>query len=403
MNFQGLQSWLLQHEFWSEMLTFVIIILGSWVSFFITRKIILTSITKILRKTTTHLDDVLIERKFFHRIAFFAPIIIVFNFAYMLPEFSTILQRASLGSMVVVAIFAIQAFLSAVSDIYSQSKYAEQVHIKGYIQVVKLILTILGVILFAAVISGRSPIYLLSGVGALTAVLMLVFKDTILSLVASIQINSNELMKVGDWVEAPQFGADGDVIDIALHTVKIQNWDKTITVIPTHKLIDSSFKNWKGMSQSGGRRIKRCINLDMSSIKFVDENLLSKFMNFELIQNYLNEKSKDIKQHNESQNINTNERINVRRLTNIGTFRAYLKEYLKQNKSIHGSMTFLVRQLEPTQHGLPLQVYVFTNDTDWIRYEDIQSDIFDHILAVLPEFELKIFQHPTGHDFQQLK
>ncbi len=402
MTLQEFQNWLAQHELWNELLTFVLILLGSWISFLITRKIFLTAITKILRKTTTQLDDILIERNFFHRIAYLTPAIIIFNFADVIPDYSLVLQRLSMGAMVMIGILAVNAFLSAVTDIYTQTKYAEQLHIKGYIQVAKLFTTLLGFIILAAVLSGRSPIYLLSGIGALTAVLMLVFKDTILSFVASIQINSNDLMKIGDWIEAPQFGADGDVIDIALHTVKIQNWDKTITVIPTHKLIDSSFKNWKGMSESGGRRIKRSVIIDMSSIQFLDENMIAKFRQIELIQDYLSSKQEEVNQYNSSQNINTDELTNGRRLTNIGTFRAYLKAYLKQHKLIHDKMTFLVRQLEPTDRGLPIQIYVFSNDTDWIRYEEIQSDIFDHILAVIPQFELKVFQHPTGSDFQKI-
>jgi len=235
----------------------------------------------------------------------------------------------------------------------------------------------------------------------MTGFIMLIFKDTILSLLASLQISSNDLFKVGDWLEAPQFGADGDVIDIALHTVKIQNWDKTLSVIPTHKLIDSTFRNWRFMSESGGRRIKRSLFIDMNSISFCSAETLERFKKIEILRDFIDRKQKKVAEHNETNNIDTSEVINGRRLTNIGTFRKYIEAYLRNNTNIHNEMTFLIRQLEPTEKGLPIQIYVFSNDIDWIRYEEIQSDIFDHLLAVIPEFGLKIFQSPTGKDFEE--
>ena len=248
----------------------------------------------------------------------------------------------------------------------------------------------------------KSPIYLLGGIGALTAVLLLIFKDTILSFVASIQIHSNDLFKIGDWLEAPQFGADGDVIDIALHTVKIQNWDKTISIIPSHKLIESSFKNWRGMSESGGRRIKRSIYIDQTSIRFCDEQMIEKFKSFKLLAPYLEAKLAEIDASNADKNINMQALVNGRRLTNIGTFRAYIQAYLKNHPMIHQNLTFLIRQLAPSEKGIAIEIYVFTNITDWIAYEAIQADIFDHLLAVLTEFELQVFQNPTGKNFEQL-
>jgi miniconductance mechanosensitive channel len=304
--------------------------------------------------------------------------------------------------MALSGLLVIDAFLSALSDMYEKTKYSERMHIKSYIQITKLIVNILGAVVIVAVLIGKNPVWLLSGLGAMTAVLLLIFKDTILSLVASIQISSNDLFKVGDWIEAPQFGADGDVIDIALHAVKIQNWDKTISIIPTNKLIASAFRNWRGMSESGGRRIKRSLFIDMNSIHLCDETSLQKFTRFELLREYIKRKQKELLEHNKANNIDTTEIINGRRLTNIGTFRAYIKAYLRNNSQIHPNMTFLVRQLEPTAKGLPIQIYVFTSDTDWVRYEGIQADIFDHLLAIIPEFGLKIFQSPTGKDLGKL-
>ncbi len=374
----------------------------SLLAFYITEKIILTLLTRMFRKTSTDLDDILVNRNVFNRLAYLVPALIFYNFAYAAPQFTAIIQRASLSLMALSGLLVINAFLSALSDIYEKTKYSERMHIKSYIQITKLIVNILGVVVIVAILIDKNVAWLLSGLGAMTAVLLLIFKDTILSLVASLQISSNDLFKIGDWIEAPQFGADGDVIDIALHAVKIQNWDKTISIIPTHKLIDSAFRNWRGMSESGGRRIKRSLFIDMNSIRLCTEELLEKFTHFELLKDYIEQKTKEVADHNKSNSINTAELINGRRLTNVGTFRAYIEAYLRNNSKIHPEMTFLIRQLEPTSHGLPIQIYVFTNDTDWVRYEGIQADIFDHLLAIIPEFRLKVFQSPTGKDFGKL-
>ncbi len=374
----------------------------SLLAFYITEKIILTLLTRMFRKTSTDLDDILVNRNVFNRLAYLVPALIFYNFAYAAPQFTVIIQRASLSLMALSGLLVINAFLSALSDIYEKTKYSERMHIKSYIQITKLIVNILGVVVIVAILIDKNVAWLLSGLGAMTAVLLLIFKDTILSLVASLQISSNDLFKIGDWIEAPQFGADGDVIDIALHAVKIQNWDKTISIIPTHKLIDSAFRNWRGMSESGGRRIKRSLFIDMNSIQLCTEELLEKFTHFELLNDYIEQKTKEVADHNTSNSINAAELINGRRLTNVGTFRAYIEAYLRNNSKIHPEMTFLIRQLEPTARGLPIQIYVFTNDTDWIQYEGIQADIFDHLLAIIPEFGLKVFQSPTGKDFGKL-
>ena len=374
----------------------------SLLAFYITEKIILTLLTRMFRKTSTDLDDILVNRNVFNRLAYLVPALIFYNFAYAAPQFTIIIQRASLSLMALSGLLVINAFLSALSDIYEKTKYSERMHIKSYIQITKLIVNILGVVVIVAILIDKIVAWLLSGLGAMTAVLLLIFKDTIHSLVASLQIRSNDLFKIGDWIEAPQFGADGDVIDIALHAVKIQNWDKTISIIPTHKLIDSAFRNWRGMSESGGRRIKRSLFIDMNSIRLCTEEILEKFTHFELLKDYIEQKTKEIADHNKSNNINTAELINGRRLTNVGTFRAYIEVYLRNNSKIHPEMTFLIRQLEPTSRGLPIQIYVFTNDTDWVRYEGIQADIFDHFLSIIPEFGLKVFQSPTGKDLGNL-
>ncbi|MAV14601.1 MAG: mechanosensitive ion channel protein MscS [Chloroflexi bacterium] len=380
---------------------YIIVIIISFLLYFFTRYIILKSISKIFKKTKTEFDDILVERGVLNRLSYFIPLVFIYNLKDLIAVHE-IVDRVLISLITLIIISSFNAFINVLNDIYSKSQYSNRFNIKSYIQIIKLFINMFGIIIIIALLTGKSPIYFLSGLGALTAVLMLVFKDTILSLVASIQISSNDLFKIGDWIEAPQFGADGDVIDIALHSVKIQNWDKTISIIPTHKLTDSSFKNWRGMSDSGGRRIKRSIKIDMNSIKFCDHSMIKRFEKFKVISEYINQKKIEINKHNLDNNINEEELINGRSLTNIGTYRAYIEGYLRNHKSINSKMTFLVRQLAPEANGLPIEIYVFSSDTNWVNYEDLQSNIFDHLLAVLSEFDLKVFQNPTGKDFRKL-
>jgi len=381
---------------------YMLILAFSFIVYLITRYVVIKTISHFFKKTSTDLDDILIEKGVFNRLSYLPPLFIIYNLNEIIPEFN-FFDRVLLALIAFIVITSVNAFISAVSEIYSKSKYAGKLNIKSYLQVLKLIVNLFGIIIIIATLSGKSPVYLLSGIGALTAVLMLIFKDTILSLVSSIQISSNDLFKVGDWVEAPHFGADGDVIDIALHTIKIQNWDKTISVIPTHKLVDSSFKNWKGMSDSGGRRIKRSIKIDMNSVTFCTDEMIEKYRKFNVLSDYIDRKTQEINKYNSDKKLSGDSMINGRSLTNIGTFRAYIESYLRQNNNIHDEMTFLVRQLSPQSDGLPIEIYVFSNDTNWVNYESIQSDIFDHLLAIMPEFGLKVFQNPTGNDFSKMQ
>lgn len=380
-----------------------VVLVVSYLMYLIASRIILASLKKLIKHTSTRLDDVFVDQGAFHRLAYFVPLFVIYLSADLFPEYSDAIRQVLSALLVIVLILVLNAIIDAVNVIYGQSKFAKVLNIKSYLQISKLIINILGGIVVIATVIDKSPIYLLSGIGALTAVLLLIFKDTILSFVASIQIHSNDLFKIGDWLEVPQFGADGDVVDIALHTVKIQNWDKTISIIPSHKLIESSFKNWRGMSESGGRRIKRSIYIDQTSIRFCDNDMIEKFKLFELLAPYLESKLAEVSASNADKHINMDALVNGRRLTNIGTFRAYIEAYLKDHPMIHQDMTFLVRQLAPSERGIPIEIYVFTNITDWIAYEAIQADIFDHLLAVLTEFELQIFQNPTGKNFEQFR
>ncbi len=349
----------------------------------------------LVGKTDTVLDDYLVTKEVFEPLSYLIPAIIFYNFAYAIPQFTVAIERVAICVVVLCGALIAQAIINGLGNFYQTTKYADGLNIKSYLQVVKLVVWSFGIITIVSVLLNKNPIILLSGIGAMTAVLLLIFKDTILSLVASIQINSNGLFKEGDWIEVPQFGADGMVIDIALQGVKIENWDKTISVIPTHKLIESTFKNWKNMEESGGRRIKRSIWIDMNSISLCDKKMLQKFKKFDLIREYIESKQVEIEEYNQMNEFDSSEIINGRGLTNIGTFRAYVEAYLLENININENMMCLVRQMEPSEKGLPIQIYVFAKDTEWIRYEKVQADIFDHLLAVVPEFGLRVFQRNT--------
>ena len=375
------------------------VILLALLSYYLARAILIRGVGKLIRRSRTELDDILLERHVLRRLSMLVPIVVLYYAADALPGSPETVRQLLNSTLTAALVLLAGAVITAFQDIYSELESCRELPIKSYAQIVKIILYVLGGLATIAVLTGKSPWVLLSGIGALMAVIVLVFRDTILSLVASVNIASNRLVKVGDWIEAPAFDADGDVIDIALHTIKVQNWDKTITTIPTHKLVDNSFKNWQGMQESGGRRIKRAIVVDMSSIRFCDDEMLERFRRFQLIHDYVTQRQVEVDEDNRAQQVDTTQIINGRRLTNVGTFRAYVAAYLRQHPKIHQAMTFLIRQLPPGENGLPIEIYVFTSDTVWANYEAIQADIFDHLLAVMPAFYLRVFQNPTGSDF----
>jgi miniconductance mechanosensitive channel len=292
--------------------------------------------------------------------------------------------------------------INSLHAIYQTFRVSQEIPLKGFAQVLKIALICTSLIMVISILLDRSPVYLLSGLGAMTAVLMLIFKDPILGFMAGIQLISNRMLKHGDWIEMPKYGADGDVIDITLTTVKVRNWDKTITTIPTYALINDSFKNWRGMQESQGRRIKRAIYIDMNTIKFCNAQMLQRFAGIRYIADYMQRKNKELEQYNTERGIESRDAANARRLTNTGTFRAYICAYLQNHPMINTDMTFIVRQLAPTEHGLPLEIYVFCKDKVWANYEAIQSDIFDHLLAIAGEFDLKVYQYPSGTDILKL-
>ncbi|MEP5936968.1 MAG: mechanosensitive ion channel domain-containing protein [Erythrobacter sp.] len=317
-------------------------------------------------------------------------------------EFVTVAVNVAEASMMLSAALGLSKLLSYVEEVYNRRPDAHARPIKGYIQLLKIAIFCAAAVIMISILIEQSPLLLLSGLGAMAAVLLLVFKDTILSLVASVQLTSNDMLRVGDWIEMPSMQADGDVIDIALHTVKIQNFDKTITTIPTHLLISDSFRNWRGMSESGGRRIKRSLTIDQNCIRFLNDDEVTGLKRFRELKDYLAGKKQEIADWNEAQ-LAGEDAINARRITNIGTLRAYIIGYLKNHPRVSDeNFTLLVRQLPPGSEGIPIEVYCFTATTDWGEYEAIQADIFDHLLAILPEFDLKIFQQPSGMDVRGL-
>jgi miniconductance mechanosensitive channel len=385
--------------------TILITIILALLADFIVKRIIIAAITALTKRTKNDWDDVLVKQKVFNRLAHLAPALIIYNalqFIFDAENLVTFLGNLTQSYMILVVLMVIDSVLNALHEIYMKLPISKGRNIKGFIQVVKIIFYFIAVILIISAFSEEPPKSLMAGLGAMAAVLLLVFKDTILGFVASIQLSANKMVNVGDWIAMPKYNADGDVIDISLNTVKVQNWDKTIATIPTYALVSESFNNWKGMEESGGRRIKRSLNIDMNSVTFLSPEQIEKLGNFHLLKDYINDKQKEIAEFNKSLKLEEGTVTNGRKMTNLGTFRKYMEEYLHHHPMISNEMTFLVRHLQPTDKGLPMEIYVFSKDQAWANYEAIQADIFDHTLAILPEFDLNVFQNPTGSDFQKL-
>lgn len=321
-----------------------------------------------------------------------------------LPEgVATFISNLAQVFIVIMMMISLSQLLNLINYLYEKGPNANNKPIKGYVQIAKIFIYLISILLIAAIVINRSPLILISGLGAAAAVLMLVFQNTLLSLVASVQISAGQLIRIGDWVEMRQQNADGFVIDIALHTVRIQNWDKTITTVPTKNFISESFINWRGMQESGGRRIKRSILVNQHSIRFLTEEDIKRLKEIKLITSYIYNKEDEIKFWNKKLEEKGDTSVNYRRLTNIGTFRAYVERYIKEHPEIRQDMTMIVRQMAPTPEGLPIEVYCFTNTVAWVNYEAIQSDIFDHLLSIIGEFGLEVYQSPSGQDFRALK
>ena len=384
-----------------------LILLIALLGYFITKRVLVRSIYKLIDKTKSNLDDVLVEHKVFNRIAYLVPAFLIYKLAPgalgEYPLLSDAVTTLTAIYLVIVTALLVDSVIDSLMDIYHSFPISRQIPIQNFGQVAKLLIYFVAMILIISLIVGESPLKLLAGLGAMTAVLMLIFKDPILGFVAGLQLSYNKMVRLGDWVEVPQHKADGDIMEIGLTTVKVRNFDNTITTVPTQSLISESFKNWRGMQESPGRRIKRAIYIDVNSIRFCDEEALQRYRSIDHIKEYIETKQHEIEIHNQQNVGNPESNVNRRRLTNIGTFRAYVLAYLKNHPAINQNLTLLVRQLSPTESGLPLEVYAFCAEKNWVKYEAIQSDIFDHLLAVAREFDLSIFQKPSGLDMRALQ
>lgn len=371
----------------------------------VARLVFLRALEAFLSRQKSEGNDLMVKNHVFRRLVHIIPALVIYSFASSIVKenaaLSSFLGKASMVYMVVMIVLFIDALLSVLLQVYRRYEIAKHFPIQSFIQIFKLLAYFLGIVSVISLVIGQSPIQLIAGLGAMTAVLMLVFKDPILGFVAGLQLSSNRMVSIGDWIEMPKHGVDGDVLEIALTTVKVRNFDNTITTVPTQSLINDSFKNWAGMQKSGGRRIKRSIHIDMSSIGFCDEARLERFSKIEYINDYIARKRDELNEFNETKSADLTALANGRRLTNLGTFRAYVEAYLRHHPNISQDLTFLVRQLKPTELGLPIEIYVFSTEKRWVQYEAIQADIFDHIIAVVPEFDLRVFQSPGGNDFQR--
>ena len=396
-------------EFWSHFITKMSFVITALIVAYlidrIVRYLLFSIFVRLVKKSKTDWDDLLVEHKVFYAIAHLVPVLFIF---YIIPEildqdlvWVDYLERLNKGVVILVLAVLLFRFLNVVKTIISRIDSFKDKPLDSYLQLVKIIISIILFLLVLSILAKTSIGYFFGAFGAMTAVVILVFKDTLLGFIGSIQLSANDMIRVGDWISMEKFGADGDVIEINLTTVKVRNWDKTITTVPTYSLISDSFKNWRGMQEIGSRRIARSIFINQSTIKFADQELIERFKKIHLLKDYIVNKENDILVYNQDNKIDTSMVSNGRRITNIGTFRAYLVNYLKKHPKINQDLTILVRQLDPTINGIPLQIYAFSSDIEWVNYEGIQSDIFDHILAVIPQFELSIFQSPSGADFKK--
>jgi len=382
----------------------VLVAIGAFAVYWLLRNYLLRLIHKVTLKTSNKWDDVLMEARVFHRFLRLIPLtFIMLCIDRAMPDSFVLLKRILFALIIFVGARAVEAFLNAVADIYRTETDGNRKPIRPMIQSLIILLYLFSTIFIISVLLNKSPWNLFGLLGGLTAVTMLVFKDTILGFVAGIQLGAYDMVREGDWIEMPKYGADGDVIEVTVNTVKVRNWDKTISTIPTYALISDSFKNWRGMSESGGRRIKRSICIDMNTVRFADEAMLAGFRKMEMLKEYVDKTQQAIDSENEEKKIDLSATVvNGRRQTNLGIFRAYLVEYLRSHPRIHTGMTFLVRHLQPTPQGLPIEIYVFSSDKAWTNYEAIQADIFDHVIAAIPEFGLRVFQQPSGTDVAAL-
>lgn len=397
-------------EFYAEFTAVFILIIGLLILGLIvdriSRQILLSSFAKFADKSKTHWDDLLIKHRVVTAVAHLAPVLVIFYFLpHVFVEYETVVDyvnRMSEVVIIIIALIVVFRFLNVVREILEGVPMFKDKPLQSYFQLIKIVFGIIMGVLILSILADKSIMYFFGAFGAISAVLILVFKDTILGFIASIQLAANDMIQVGDWVQMDKYGADGDVIEINLATVKVKNWDKTITTVPTYSFISDSFKNWRGMEETGSRRIARSIFINQHSVKFCSEEMIEDYKKIHILKDYVEQKGQEIETYNKERKVDVSKVSNGRRMTNLGTFRAYLLRYLQNHPKINQELTILVRQLDPTPNGIPIQIYAFCTDIAWINYEAVQSDIFDHTLSVIHQFDLEIFQNPSGSDFKHL-
>ncbi|MCF6171049.1 MAG: mechanosensitive ion channel family protein [Bacteroidales bacterium] len=386
-----------------EFITLILLVLAAYIGYVVSWKLMRKILLPLFQRSKNQFDDLLVKHSFFRRISYLVPALILYYFIddalFSQKIVTTFIERLLEVFFVFNIVLVLDSVLSTVNDFYSRFDFAKDHPIKGLIQILKIVLYLVAGMIVIGVLFDRDISTLALSLGTMSAVIMLIFKDPILGFVGGLQLIFNKMLSIGDWITVPKYGADGTVLELNLTTVKVQNWDKTIVTLPTYSLITDSFQNWRGMEDSGGRRIKRSINIDMDSIGFCSQEMLNRFRKIHVLRTYIDETEKLVNDYNEKHKIDPSVLVNGRRQTNIGVFRAYLKAYLHNRTDIHDDMTFLVRQLQPSEKGLPVQIYVFAKTIEWAEYEDVQADIFDHILAVIPQFGLKVYQFPKSGDF----
>ena len=394
---------------WADDLTsgiiLVVILAIAFLGDAICRHIILTAVARLVKKTKATWDDIVFDRKVLTHVSHLvAPILLYILLPLAISNLGLLsfIQRICMIYIIAVFLKFISSLLTALFHVYSEKEQFRDRPLKGLLQTVQVILFFIGGIIIVSILIDKSPMVLLTGLGASAAVLMLVFKDSIMGFGSGIQLSANNMLRVGDWIQMPKYGADGTVIEVPLNTVKVRNWDNTITTIPPYALVSDSFQNWRGMQESGGRRIKRSIRIDMNSVKFCTPEMLAKYKKIQLLKDYIEETEKVIEDYNKEHGIDNSILVNGRRQTNLGVFRAYLTNYLKSLPTVNQDLTCMVRQLQPTEQGIPLELYFFSAIKAWVPYEGVQADVFDHVLAIIPEFDLHVFQNPTGEDFREL-
>lgn len=400
-------------ESWADRIDNLIVLLFifgvAFLAYVICRKIILRAVARLVKQTKATWDDIVFNDKVMLNVSrMVAPIFVYVAIPLAFPEHAVsdlldFLRRICLIYIIAVFLSFVSALFRAIYQVYSEREQYRDKPLKGLLQTAQVILFFIGAIVIVSILINRSPMALLTGLGASAAILMLVFKDSIMGFVSGIQLTANNMLKVGDWITMPKYGADGTVVEVTLNTVKIRNFDNTITTIPPYLLVSDSFQNWQGMQESGGRRIKRSINIDMTSVRFCTASMLEKYRKIQLLADYVDDTEKVVKEYNEEHGIDNSVLVNGRRQTNLGVFRAYLTNYLQNLPTVNQELTCMVRQLQPTETGIPLELYFFSANKDWVPYESIQADIFDHVLAIIPEFDLRVFQSPSGEDFRRIQ